>query len=235
MSILTEYILRFINLIAPKQCVVCGNRLAISEDVICSICNLHMPRTYFSKKPYENNMAKLFWGQIKIEKATALFFYEPHSEMSRIILSLKYLDHPETGELMGRMLAEEANRDNFFDGIDFIIPIPLTRKRQRKRGYNQSMEIARGINEITKIKIISNAVIRKTFKTSQTKMNRWQRQANVKDVFDIGKKFDLNNKHILIVDDVVTTGSTIIACAQKIAENYNNVKFSIMSLGFTKH
>ena len=67
-----------------------------------------MPRTYFSKKPYENNMAKLFWGQIKIEKATALFFYEPHSEMSRIILSLKYLDHPETGELMGRMLAEEV-------------------------------------------------------------------------------------------------------------------------------
>lgn len=235
MSVITEYILRFINLIAPKQCAVCGNRLAISEDVICSICNLHMPRTYYSKKPYENNMAKLFWGQIKIEKAAALFFYEPHSEMSRIILSLKYLNHPETGELMGRMLAEEASMNGFFDDIDVMIPIPLTKKRQRQRGYNQSEEIARGINEITNIKIVSKAVIRKYFKSSQTKMNRWQRQDNVKDVFALGKESDLNNKHILIIDDVVTTGSTIIACAQKIAEHYDNVKFSMLSLGFAKH
>lgn len=235
MSVITEYIVRFINLIAPKQCVVCGNRLAVSEDVVCSICNLHMPRTYFSKKPYENDMAKLFWGQIKIEKAAALFFYEPHSEMSRIILSLKYLDHPETGELMGRMLAEEARRDGFFDDIDLIIPIPLTKKRQRKRGYNQSAEIARGINEITKIKIAEKAVIRKSFKSSQTKMNRWQRQANVQDVFTIGKESDLTNKHILLIDDVVTTGSTIISCAQTLAEHYSNIKFSVLSLGFTKN
>lgn len=235
MSVITEYIVRFINLIAPKQCVVCGNRLAISEDVICSRCNLHMPRTFFSKKPYENDMAKLFWGQIKIEKAAALFFYEPHSEMSRIILSLKYLDHPETGELMGRMLAEEAKKEGFFNDIDLIIPIPLTKKRQRRRGYNQSMEIARGINEITKIKITAQAVTRKSFKCSQTKMNRWQRQDNVKDAFALGKKINLDNKHILLIDDVVTTGSTIISCAKKIAEQYKNVKFSVMSLGFAKN
>lgn len=180
-------------------------------------------------------MAKLFWGQIKIEKAAALFFYEPHSEMSRIILSLKYNNHPETGELMGRMLAEEIKKDDFFNNIDVIIPIPLTKKRQRTRGYNQSMEIARGINEIAQIKIIDKAVVRKSFKGSQTKMNRWQRQDNVKDVFELGKEYDLNNKHILIIDDVVTTGSTIIACANKIAEHYKNVKFSVLSLGFTKN
>ena len=75
MSIFIEYIVRLLNFIAPKQCVVCGKRLTISEDVICAVCNLHMPRTLFSKNPYENKMAKLFWGQIKIEKAAALFFY----------------------------------------------------------------------------------------------------------------------------------------------------------------
>lgn len=235
MSIFIEYIVRLLNFIAPKQCVVCGKRLTISEDVICAVCNLHMPRTLFSKNPYENKMAKLFWGQIKIEKAAALFFYEPHSEMSRIILSLKYFNHPETGELMGRMLAEEIRQDGFFDDIDLIIPIPLTKKRQRERGYNQSMEIARGINEITKIKIVGNAVKRKSFKQSQTKMNRWQRLDNVKDVFTIDKEHDLDGKHILLIDDVVTSGSTIISCAQKISAHYNNIKFSVLSLGFTKN
>lgn len=235
MSILTEYIVRLINLIAPKQCIVCGKRLTISEDIICSICNLHMPRTFFSKKPYENDMAKLFWGRIKIEKATALFFYEPHSEMSRIILSLKYSNHPETGELMGRMLAEEIKTDGFFDDIDLIIPIPLTKKRKRERGYNQSMEIARGISEITKIDIVANAVKRNSFKQSQTKKNRWQRHDNVKDVFTIDKDCSLNGKHILLIDDVVTSGSTIISCAQEITEHYDDIKFSVISLGFTKN
>lgn len=211
---------------------MCGCRLAIGEEVICSVCNIHLPRTHYTKAAFDNKMAKLFYGQIPIEKAAALFFYERQSETSHIIHLMKYFGHPEAALFMGRMLAEEAKDDNFFDGIDIILPIPITRKRQRERGYNQSEYIAKGINEITGIPIVKGAVVRKSFGKSQTKMNRWQRNDNVKDAFqvkDIGK---LKDKHILIIDDIVTTGATIIACANEI-KCCGDIKISVLSLGFT--
>jgi len=178
-------------------------------------------------------MAKMFWGQMPIMRAAALFYYEPHSEVSRIIHSMKYFGHPEAGEFMGRMLAEEIKDDGFFDDINLIIPIPLTRKRQRKRGYNQSREIARGVSDIVGIPVETSAVVRISFGKSQTKMDRWQRMENVKDVFEVKNIDALKGKHILLIDDVVTTGATIISCAREIMK-CGDVKFSVLSLGFTK-
>lgn len=232
-SKLAEFAVRFINLISPKQCTICGCRLAIGEEVICSTCNIHLPRTHFSDKPCDNIMARMFWGQIPIRRAMALFYYEPHSEVSRIVYSMKYHNHPETGEFMGRMLAEEIREQGFFNDIDLIIPIPLTKKRQRIRGYNQSREIARGVSDIMKIPVVTNAVVRKSFKSSQTQMDRWQRLENVKDVFRLKNGSALKGKHILIIDDVVTTGATIISCSREIMK-CGDVKFSVLSLGFTK-
>lgn len=229
---LTEFLVRLINLISPKRCAVCGCRLSIGEDVICSVCNIHLPRTHYTKAAFDNKMAKLFYGQIPIERAAALFFYERQSETSRIIHSMKYFGHPETALFMGRMLAEEAKDDDFFDGIDAIIPIPITRKRQRERGYNQSEYIAKGVNEITGIPIIKGAVTRKTFGKSQTKMNRWQRNDNVKDAFHAKDNGKLKGKHILIIDDIVTTGATIISCVNEI-KRCGDIKVSVLSLGFT--
>ena len=157
---LTELAVRLINLIAPKQCAMCGCRLAVGEDVICSACNLDLPRTFFADNAYDNEMAKTFWGRMKIERAAALFFYRAHSASSRIIYTMKYFDHPETGELMGRMAAREFAAKGFFDGIDVIVPIPLAKNRLRERGYNQSMEIARGVSGITQIPVMADAVSR---------------------------------------------------------------------------
>ena len=98
-------------------------------------------------------MAKLFWGQIPVERAAALFHYESHAETANIIYQLKYKDHPEIGPLMGRMMAAELQKEEFFDGIDVIVPVPLTRERLRQRGYNQSEEIAKGVSEITGLPI----------------------------------------------------------------------------------
>ncbi len=212
---------------------MCGCRLAVGEYVICSSCNFDLPRTNYSATPYENEMAKLFWGRIPIEKAAALFFYRAHSDSSRMIYSLKYLDHPEIGELMGRFAANEFMRNGFFDDVDMIVPIPLARKRKLKRGYNQSMEIARGVSGITSLPIKDNVVKRKSFTASQTHMNRWQRNENVRDVFVLKGKNDLKGKHVLIVDDVVTTGATVISCADELAK-CGASRFSVMSLGFTK-
>lgn len=178
-------------------------------------------------------MAKSFWGRIRIERATTLFFYEHHSEVSRIIHSMKYFDHPETGELMGRMLAEEAGHDGFFESVDIIVPIPLAKSRQRTRGFNQSEEIARGISEITHIPVCKNAVKRKTFRKSQTEMNRWQRLKNTEDAFKLINGNAVRGKHVLLVDDVVTSGATVISCAQELAK-CGDVRFSVISLGYSK-
>ena len=225
---------RVLDLISPRLCVVCGQRLTVSEEVICSKCNFHLPRTGFQQDPYENEMAKLFWHQIPIERATALFYYEAHSETANILYELKYKSHPEIGEVMGRLVAKELQPSGFFDGIDGIVPIPLAKKRQRQRGYNQSLEIARGISEITNLPIYNKVVRRNVFEGSQTNKGRWERNENVEKVFEMTDTSPIQGKHLLIVDDVVTTGATILACAQELCKA-GNVKISVLSLGFAKN
>ena len=224
---------RLLDLISPRLCVVCGQRLTISEEAICARCHFHLPRTDFHKDPYENEMAKLFWHQIPIERATAFFYYEAHSETANILYSLKYKDRPEIGEVMGRLMAKELQTSGFFDGIDGIVPIPLAKKRLRQRGYNQSLEIARGISEITSLPIYNKVVIRKVFEGSQTNKGRWERNENVDGVFELKDASAIQGKHLLIIDDVVTTGATVLACAKELCRA-GNVKVSVISLGFSK-
>ena len=224
---------RVLDLISPRLCVVCGQRLTVSEEIICSKCNFHLPRTHFQQDPYENEMAKLFWHQIPIERATALFYYEAHSETANILYELKYKNRPDIGEVMGRLVAKELQPSGFFDGIDGIVPIPLAKKRQRQRGYNQSQEIACGISEITNLPIYNNVVRRNVFEGSQTNKGRWERNENVEKVFEMTDETAIRGKHLLIIDDVVTTGATVIACAKELCKA-GNVKVSVLSLGFAK-
>jgi len=224
---------RLLDLISPRLCVVCGHRLTVTEEVICARCNFHLPRTGFQHNAYENDMAKLFWGQIPIERATAFFYYEAHAETANILYELKYKDHPEIGEIFGRMFAAEIKSAGFFDEIDGIVPVPLAKKRQRQRGYNQSEEIAQGVSEITGLPIYKKVVKRISFKGSQTNKGRWDRQENVERVFDLIDAEAVSNKHLLLIDDVVTTGATCIACAKVLCQSAN-VRISILSLGFAK-
>ena len=216
------------------MCVICGCRLSVSEEVICSKCNLHLPRTGFQQDPYENIMAKMFWGQIPIERATALIYYEPHAETANILYEMKYKDHPEIGEVMGRLMARELQMSNFFEGIDGIIPVPLAKKRERQRGYNQSCELAKGISEITGLPIYNKVVKRTVFEGSQTSLGRWERNENVEQVFELKDATTIQGKHLLIVDDVVTTGATVIACAKELCKA-EGVRISVLSLGLAKN
>ena len=211
---------------------MCGNRLAVTEEVVCSKCYLHLPRTDFDNDLYENVMAKLFWGQIKLEKATALFYYEAHAETAKILYELKYKNHPEIGVVMGRMMAKELMRSGLFDDIDAIVPVPLAKKRERQRGYNQSLELAKGVSEVTGLPI-ANLVIRRTkFVGSQTQRGRWERNENVAHVFELVDE-NISGQHLLLIDDVVTTGATVIACAKEM-QKASNVKISVLALGFAK-
>lgn len=247
---------KIIDLLFPRFCPICGNRLTGEEEGSCLSCNLHLPRTDTWQKPYDNEMAKMFWHQIPIEKAGALFYYKGHSFASNILYQLKYNHRPDIAFDMGRLLAQEGMRVHFFDDIDGIIPIPLAKNRQKQRGYNQSEEIAKGIAELTHLPIHTDIVRRASFKESQTHKDRWRRQENVASVFELcpayqstndasadnSKKVSLKGKHFLIIDDVCTTGATIIACCQSILQGVDaeeprraDTKFSVLSIGWAKN
>lgn len=235
---------KIIDLFFPRYCLVCGNRLAGEEEYLCVSCNLHLPRTDTWQNPYENEMAKMFWHQIPIEKACALFYYKGHAFTSDILYQLKYNHRPEIATYMGKLLAQEGLRIHFFDDIDAIIPIPLAPNRKRQRGYNQSEEIAKGIAQLTHLPILTDVVRRNTFTESQTKKDRWQRLDNVSHVFELNPQYPISQdkgKHFLVVDDVCTTGATLISCCQAIMKGISpqekkkqGIKFSVLSIGWAK-
>ena len=254
---------KILDLFFPRFCIECGNRLVGSEEMLCASCLISLPYTNTWNDFYRNEMAKMFWGQIPIERSVALFRYQSHSLPSNIIYKLKYFDRPEVGNYMGRLIAlrgqkpqtsqnsqnlqnsqnVDGNTCGLFDGIDAIIPIPLTKKRLKHRGYNQSEMIAQGIQEITGLPIITDAVKRIVFTESQTHKNRWQRQENVEHVFQLSDSYhlgkekhpitDLAGKHLLVIDDVCTTGATIIACCKQLMKA-GKMKFSVASIGWTR-
>ena len=228
-----NWITRILDFISPRLCVVCGHRLAPTERSLCGVCLFHLPRTDFHQKPLDNPMAQLFWGLAPIEKAAALFYYHPHSETAQLVYRLKYNNRPDIGEDMGRVMANELQATDFFSDIDVLLPVPLASKRLRQRGYNQSEQLAIGISDITHLPIVSKALRRKHFQQSQTTLNRWQRQENVTDTFQLKEEHLLQGKHVLLIDDICTTGATLIACAN-VLKTIEGIRISVLTLGFTK-
>ena len=224
---------RILDFIAPRQCVVCDQRLSSTERSLCSRCMLHLPRTAFQFTPDDNPMAQLFWKLAPIQRAAALIYYEPRSEVAQIVYDLKYADRPDIGEDMGRLMANEMQAAGYFDDVDVLLPVPLSRKRLRQRGYNQSEELARGISDITRLPIVTKALRRRHFHRSQTQLSRRERQENVADMFELRNATMLEGRHVLLVDDICTTGATLTACAQAI-KDVRGIRISILTFGFTK-
>ena len=224
---------RILDFISPRLCVVCGERLSPTERSLCSVCMLHLPRTTYQFSPDDNPMAQLFWHLTPIKRAAALLYYEPHSELARLIYDLKYQDRPDIGEDMGRLMANEMQLAHSFDGIDVLLPVPLSRKRLRQRGYNQSEMLAIGVSDITHLPVVTKALRRKHFVKSQTRLSRHERQENVEDMFELRDSSRLQGKHVLLIDDICTTGATLIACIDAL-KNIPGIRLSVLTLGFTK-
>ncbi len=224
---------RLLDFISPRQCVVCGRRLAPSERSLCTVCVLHIPRTNYHLEPYDNPMNRLFWGLAQVERATGYFHYEPHSELARLVYALKYRQRPDIGEDMGRLMARELMPSGFFEDIDVLIPVPLSRKRLRQRGYNQSEMLSQGISDVTGLPVVANVLKREHFRQSQTALGRRERQENVEGVFVQKRAAQLAGRHVLLVDDICTTGATLLACI-KAMKDIDNLKISVLTLGLTK-
>lgn len=228
------FIERIINTIAPGRCAICNGRLAVGEHIICAACNLRLDRTCYETNPFENDMAKMFWGRFHIEKAAALFFYHPHTESAKLIKSIKYYDHANYAFELGRMMASEFQPSGFFDGMTAVVPVPLAANRERQRGYNQSREMAAGICSVMKLPLLDKAVRRRKFVASQTRLSRSERNDNVACAFSLVKPEQLHGHHVLIIDDVATTGATITALAREIL-NAGDVKVSVLTAGLASH
>lgn len=224
---------RVLDFISPRQCVVCNRRLAVTERSLCSACLLHLPRTLFQYKPDDNPMVQLFWHLTPIRHAVALIHYEPRSEVARLVYSLKYADRPDIGEDMGRLMAHEVRSSHCLDGVDALVPVPLSRKRRRQRGYNQSETLARGISDVTGLPVVDKALRRRHFRQSQTQLSRQERRENVSGMFELKDDSALRNKHVLLIDDVCTTGATLTACAE-VLQHVEGIRISVLTLAFTK-
>lgn len=224
---------KLLDLISPRICAICGERLSVNEQVICATCHMHLPMTHYEQSPLDNPLCRLFWGQFPIERAAALFFYVPQSPSSKMIYDMKYRSMPEIGEGLGKITARQFAEAGFFEGIDALVPMPITRRRQWQRGYNQSMEIARGMKAVTGLPIYNKVVRRIHFHESQTAQHAWERLRNVDDAFRLSAPDRIAGKHILLIDDIITTGATVIACGKELAKA-PDVRISILSLGLTK-
>lgn len=187
-----------------------------------------MPRTNFHS--LEGNRAEqLFWGHIPIEKATSFLHYSKGSPYRKILYHLKYYNCKELGAHMGRIIASELNSSGFFNGVDILIPVPLHKQKEKDRGYNQSEWIAKGISQITGIPLSAGSLIRTVPTSTQTRKSTFERRENVQSAFTSLVNNNLHEKHVLLIDDVLTTGATLSSCALAI-KKYHNVKISILTL-----
>ena len=220
------------HLFFPRCCAVCGASLIEGEDTICTHCNIDMPRTNYHKMK-DNPVERMFWGKFPLERATSFFFYRKGSDFRQVLHQLKYGGQKEIGAIMGRYMASELQASDFFHGVDVIIPIPLHKKKQQIRGYNQSEWISRGITAVTGIPVDTEAIIRRKNTETQTQKSALERWENVEGIFELHRSEHLAGKHILIVDDVLTTGATTVACASRLAE-IEGVRISVLTLAMAE-
>lgn len=220
----------FINLFYPNICQSCGNYLFKNEVAICSRCLYQIPKTDFHLQK-NNPVSILFWGRVRIEYATSYFTFSKGSKFQKLIHKLKYHHKTDIGVELGKHLAYNLRKSEFFDDIDLIIPVPLHPKKQKIRGYNQAKVIADGLAEIMQLDVNCSNLYRSIYTQSQTRKSKLERWENVDNIFKLHARSELEGKHVLLVDDVVTTGSTLEACAQAILKAKGS-KVSIATLAY---
>lgn len=203
----------FLGLLFPEACFICGKSLFTNETTICTPCYLHLPETHFHDDA-DNPAGRIFWGRVPFIAVTALYYYRKGGSAQQLVHKMKYKGHKEIGYFFGNMLGAALEGSIRFQSVDTLMPIPLHRKKLKKRGFNQAELIARGMAEVLNVALDTTSVSRKIQTDTQTKKTRYNRWENVNEIFELKTENKLSGKHILIVDDVITTGATMEALAQ---------------------
>ncbi len=228
-KVIAEWFGSLIEIFFPELCLACGRKLFLHEKYLCLHCMFDLPKTRFHDNP-ENKVVQLFWGRVRIEQATSWLFFRKGSRYQRLIHHLKYKGAREIGSVMGKWMGFDL-KDTKFNEIDLIVPVPLHPAKLRQRGYNQSEWIAAGLSDALKKPMLTNCLVRKRYTATQTRKSRYGRWQNVEDIFGVAECATLAGKHILVVDDVVTTGSTLEAAATALLEGGAG-KVSIATLAY---
>ena len=213
----------------PHYCKVCGRRLDPSEEELCISCYLGMPRLEYDMNSI-NPTERILLTERSLIRATSVLQYSKESDYRNILFHLKYWHHPRVGRWMGYIGAKDLLQKGFFEGVDCIVPLPLTRRKEIKRGYNQCMHIAKGVRKATGLPILPDAVIRKVNSGKQAGLGKYQRWRNAEGLFEVVDAVALNGKHILIIDDVVTTGATLLSMIDTIEAAVPDIKVSVFTL-----
>ncbi len=195
----------------PSLCAACGRPLYTGEECICTPCRFHLPRTGFHLID-DNPVVQHFWGKSPVKNATAYYYFGKGERVQRLIHQLKYKNRKDVGDFIGCLMGTELKKSDF-NTIDLVVPVPLHVSRLRQRGYNQSDFFAEGLAKGLKKGFSCNALLRTEATSTQTRKHRFERYRNVDNIFQVNNESEVKNKSILLVDDVITTGSTLISCA----------------------
>ena len=221
----TDLLDHTLSLFYPKVCAACGTGLLRHETTVCLSCRHLLPKTGYETY-LDNPLARIFWGRVDFEAVAAIFFFSKHGKIQHLIHELKYKRNQDAGLFLGEQMGLELKKAALFQQIDYLIPVPLHPKRQYQRGYNQSEVIARGMRQTMAVPVSTDVLYRNIATSTQTKKSRQARWDNGKDIFALKNPELLAGKHVLLLDDVITTGSTLEACGQ-VLKQIPDIKVSI--------
>jgi len=230
-NLLARNINDFFSLFFPEVCASCGCSLVSNEEEICTGCILDLPYTNFHLIP-DNSVARQFWGRVPFVFCGAFLYFSKGANVQQLLHQFKYNNRPEIGVRLGEMYGKQLLLAGFADMPDIIIPVPLHPRKLKKRGYNQSDYFAEGLSRALNIPVDKTILKRSSFTDTQTKKSRFSRYENMKDVFVISDPEVVINKHVLLVDDIITTGATLEACASPVLEVAGS-RISIAGIAYT--
>ena len=219
------------NLFYPEQCSICKSQLVKGEKAICISCISDLPAINFCNLT-NNNVETSFYGRIPIEEATSLFFFHKKGKVQKLIHQLKYKGNQQIGTVLGDWLGENMILSKRFNDLDCIIAVPLHPNKLKKRGYNQLTTFGQVLSQKLDIPMIENVLIKVSSSQTQTKKNRFDRSINVTEKFELLDYENIKNKHILLIDDIITTGATLEACSIQLLQS-ENIKISIATMAYT--
>lgn len=222
----------FFNLFYPNLCVGCYKSLTYKEHILCVTCRHDLP--IINIQNFNKNIVTAsFYGKIPIEKAVSFLTFRKHGITQKLIHNLKYKNNQQMGVFLGSWFGHTLQKKQFFNSVDFIVPVPLHPKRLKKRGYNQVTLFGKELSNISGITYLPNILTRTTNTKTQTTQKRFERFSNSKTVFHLTDNKIFENKHILLIDDVITTGATIEACCTELLKT-KNIIISIATMAYTE-
>ncbi|MDR9455948.1 MAG: phosphoribosyltransferase family protein [Salegentibacter sp.] len=220
-----------LNLFYPKICNCCETELVTHETIICTSCLHELPLTNFHLDN-ENTTKKVFSGRLSIENATSLLYFKKKGMVQQLIHNLKYRGNREIGNFLGQWLGEELAKIPEYTQIDAVVPVPLHRKKLKSRGFNQVEDFGKEVANSLESEYIDDVLVKKSATTTQTFKKRLSRWGSIDETFMIENPEKLENKHLLLVDDLITTGATMEACVTKL-QKISGVKISLASMAIT--